>query len=553
VRGAVLLVLLLLLATGLAGCERPHIAIAGKEPKAATEPRLEMPKPFDLSKGHDIGTIPAPVWKPGYHFTYSEAGARDVQQSGKAYQLNHTASETVSWGPRQAGNYTVVHVDESPFGETTYLALHTDDDRALGDGPELLAFRDAHLDALDAGIATRCNSQFNCTPYASIHDEASEAPILSFPLRDGPAKREDAPWVSSPWVPTGPLDVVTRVLGLKEVDGPFGPVQAVHVHQDVLFNITDLLRDAEPAAEAGGVTDLAFNGTMRASRDVFYAPSLLNVVLDQAVSEGTLVQSYRESGHNQSFTQTWRSWQTVRLTAATYDPSPPLSLLEVYAVLRSGGAFATQGIHLDLDPSVVSIADGESTVIRVVDEGATRASRVRIDVWSPEGVVLASTEGRSMTFTPLQVDPYLVVASAYGADGRLLDRSYRSLAATYQGEVQVECALVVDAATSCPGVELPYGSSISSLDLVAVATDGSSSLPVPTPARLAIDMGDGQEISSDAQSGIAVLHVDYPFMRQPWTARYRPDVAVAMTVSFTILVWPGWMPSSVYLAAAQSP
>lgn len=553
-RGVVASVLLLCLGTALAGCEHPHIVEQGK---AAAEAAFTMPDPVDTAKGRDAGAIAAPVWKPGYHFTYTEQGARDVQEAGKSYRLNQTAGARTLWGPRQGLNYTVVRVDTGAFGDTTALALHMDEGQATG--PRLLGFQVDHLTPLDAGIATSCSSHLNCTEYPFLLGADDAAHILDFPLRDGPAHRDQVESIDAPWMPEGPIDVATLVLGVKDVPGPFGTVAAVHVHQDFSLNITDLLREVEGTGTSSGaraddgVTDLRINGTMHASRDVYYAPSLLNVVLDQAMSEGTLVHTYVQDGHHEAYTQTWQDWRRSTLTAATYDPRPAMGLQEIQATVRADLPFGSPRISVTVDPLDPNVADRESSHVAIRPIAATAAS-TRIDVWSPTGAIVASTHEAALDFTPTTVDPFLVVASAYDAEGRLVDRQYSGIWAWYGGSATVQCPLVVDATTSCEGVALPRGLSLSYLSVLAQAVDAfGGTAPVPIPARLAIDTGDGQEISSDAHSGFGAVSVRDPWMESPWTAYYKPQAAAAMSVTFSFDLTPGWMPNSVYVAAAGSP
>lgn len=541
-RPVAFLVLALVCATALAGCSNPK-----KGAQERDEPAVELPE-LVLPEGQDFGSMPAPAWKPGYHFRYEDAGALEVHSTGEGFRGNESEDVVLAWGPRQGLNYTVVNTD-SVLGEPRALALHRDANLGAGERPDLLAVQPQHLQPHHAYLQDYCSYNGNCTLMVSALDEGDGVAALSFPLKDGAVSKDVVEHgLETPYIPVGPVAVVTRVLGYNEVDGPFGKVRAVHVRQDFRINFTALLEEAKDDAPAG-ITDLNITGELAASRDVLYAPDLLNVVLDQSTSEGRYTWSFRKGGQPQVHEQTWRAWSRSRLADASFEPQPAMPLAEIGAMLRFPTSSAN-GAGLLLSSSAY---DSNLALREAVTYEATTAAQdvaaIRIDILDAHGSIVSTQHGRKASFQPPAVGPYLVVAYAHDEDGVLVDRDYATLYAYYQGQATLECdPLILDGSTSCDSWDLPEGSHIQFLAIGAAINEPAT--VASTPGRLVLDIGDGREISSERTGSTAYLWLEDPGMGYDiWSVTYRPDAAVGMTVDLDIDLWPGSVPSWVYMQA----
>ena len=362
------------------------------------------------------------------------------------------------------------------------------------------------------------------------------------------ATKQEAEWSDRPYVPLDPLQVVTRVLGFKEIDGPFGPVQTVHVHQDYVVNFTRVLDDWEE--EGAGLTDFNVTGDVKASRDVYYAPALRNVVLDQAVSSGEYQGSYRRDGKLQTFSESWRSWSASRLTDVILEEGEAMSLEELAAMLQSGASHPDPSavrVRVDVMPYDINVAEGESTNIEATLSAGAPPTEIYIEVFDAGGDIVASDEGTKLEFSPDEAGPYLAVAYALDETGEVVDQASQTISAYFEGTLSVDCALVADGATACPGMSVPLGPSIAYLSAFATINDPAASLNLP--GRLVIDQGDGQEISSDRQGSYASLWMEYPqkaYDDEEWTLRYEPDAGALVTVEYQLSLWPSFLPAYVY-------
>jgi hypothetical protein len=539
------LAVVLLLSASLAGCSNPRrAALAAVEAEAP----LELPE-VDSTRGTAFVTVGGPTWKPGYHFRFEEEGAEERHFVGDGFDGQQAHSEATSWGPRPGLNYTVVGNDTNAFGEVRFLALHREG--YSGERPRLVALEAEHLEARDAYVSDYCTHfRSDCAPYVSVYGDKDEVPPLAFPLRDDVAGKEEAGSSWRPYVPLEPIAVVTRVLGFKDVDGPFGPVQAVHVQQRFTVNFTDVL--AQWRQDQPDLTGFALDGEVHATRDVYYAPALLNVVLDQAVSHGHYNGSYQRDGKAQGFRESWRSWSSSRLVDASLEEGEALSLQEVSALLRAQASPSPEAgvvVSLDGPKEELNVAAAAAATLTATLAGTTSAT-VRIDVLNALGVVVASDEASSLAFTPTLPGPYLAVAYALGSTGRALAADSWPVRAYYEGTLAVECEpLAFDGATACPAMPVPMGPAIGYLRGEALIND-----PLATASlrgRLVVDQGDGQEVSTDQNGGSASLWLDSPQwdLGQDWLLRYEPDVGVTVSVEYGLVLWPAHLPSYVYEAA----
>ncbi len=562
---AALAVTAFLLATLLAGCSNP---IQRVQPDAGSaDVPLELPS-VGLERGADVGLIGVPAWKPGYHYRFEQDGARQSRSTASGPDGLTSDAEDEQSAATEAYNYTVARIEQQ-LGETRVLALQSGD-AVAANGP-LLSFDPAHLKPLPAGLGETCGpggpghwhpsygggyGSAECTAYAYVTGATDASPPLSFPLRDGKPRQERIDASDSPALPLGPVVVVTSVLGLKEVDTAFGPMQAVHVHQRFAANLTqaaERLREQEPEAELGVLLAGSVNGT----RDVFYAPSLLNVVLDLAVTEADYGGSFVRDGEVHAFHEAERSWTRLRLVEATLEPREELSMAEVRAALASGasasGLLWRDSLLLEVDSSGLNLAADEQADIRVT--GAADSVRLRIDVLDATGFTVASQDGATMRFQPRAVGPYLAVATATTPEGETLGQDYRVLTAYYLGSVEGRCQPVTaDAVNGCDPVPLPAGWRPASLVARLSASAVSPSVVGPQ-GELVLDFGDGQQMAAPVYGGTATLSVDDParFGRpmDEWTLAYRPDAAVAPSAWYDIELWPGDLPSFVYERALR--
>lgn len=542
-RAAAILSLALLLALVLAGCSNPK-AVKGTVAEAAV---LELPD-VDVGRGTDFVTVKEPVWKAGYRFTYEEQGAEWRQFLGDGFDGERAHSEDTAWGPMPGLNYTIVNNSTDGFGEAHYYALHQDG--FTGERPTLLAIEPENLDPREAYVGTYCGYVGrDCAAYVSVWEEEDPAPPLDFPLKDKEATKREAEWSARPYVPFNAVQVVTRVLGFKEIDGPFGPVQAVHVHQDFVVNFTRVLQDWGDGGSSG-LTDLNMTGDVEASRDVYYAPALRNVVLDQAVSSGEYQGSYRRDGKLQTFSEAWRSWSASRLTNVVLEEGEVMSLEELAAMLHSGASHPDPSavrVQVEALPYDVNVALGESTTVEATLSAGAPPTEIAIEVFDANGDLAASDEGSRLVFTPSQAGPYLAVAYAFDESGELVDQSSQTISAYYEGTLSVDCPLVADGTTACPGMPVPLGPAIAYLNAYATFTDPAAQLDLP--GRLVIDQGDGQEVSSDRQGSAAFIWMEYPrkaFDDAEWTLRYEPQAGALVSVDYQLSLWPSYLPAYVY-------
>lgn len=541
-RAAVVLTLALLVAATVAGCSNP------KAPKLAApeDVPLELPE-IGTERGTDFVTVGAPTWKPGYQFTYQEEGAIEAATSGESPQDTRATAQARTWGPRQSLNYTVVNTDEA-FGEPRFLALQHDEH---SDRARLLSFDPTHLAGQDAYVSTYCpgHGRGDCGDLVYAWGDQDEAAPLDFPLTDKAGTKQSIKRSATPPLPLGPVTVTTRVLGFKEVQGPYGAVQAVHVHQERTVNLT--LVEQEWSGSLGpDVTDLRLDGELHGTRDVFYAPALLNVVLDQAVSFGHYNGSYRRDGELQGFEESWRAWSAQRLTAMALETAPATPVQELAAMLMTGSPASGSsgaGLSLAVNPSDLNVAEDEFSSIVVSLANASAVAQVDVLVYDGQGNVAASTTQNDLVFGPEAPGSYLVVAYARDAKGEVVDRQSTVLYAFYFGSMSVACdPVMLGDVTGCPAVAVPMGYSIAFLSIEASFSEPSA---VPVPGRLVLDFGDGQSLTSERQGTQARLDLESPSMdpfEVPWTLDYESEAGAMTTVTYFIEVWPGWLSPELY-------
>lgn len=549
-------VLALLACTMLAGCSNPIKARTGD---AAEEPAFELPE-LKLPEGQSFGSLPPPAWRPGYHYTYEDEGAMERVTSGSGFRGNQSGSASEAWGPRQGLNYTVVNVtaggDLEAFGETRYLAVQHDVNPAADSWPDLLSFDPKHVEPQRAWVQPYCSYSFHpahgdaCPLVLDVYDEPDDVPILTFPLRDGGGGRQalDQPR-AVPYVPLAGTEVVTRVLGYNEVDGPFGKVRAIHVRQEFQVNATRVLAAARQDAP-DDVTDLNVTGDLKATRDVLYAPDLANILLDLSVSEGSATWSYRQGGQPQQYVETWRAWSRSRLTDATFDIKPSLTLEDIAALQRSPTPAGYQdSVRLASNQYEANTFDPVPFELTLQATGDGIAS-TRIDVVDASGQTLSSSTDGSLSFIPDAVGPYLAIGFALDQQGNVLARDSLHLYAYYQGSTEVPCTLAVEGYQECPSVLLPEATDVMELWIAATFSDGFVS-PVGSAGRLVIDTHNA-EISADRLGSSAYIMLERPAMAgMMWTVRYEPQATVQSTMMLDIYVWPGPLPSWVFLDAVD--
>jgi len=500
--------------------------------------------------------IPSAGWMAGYKFQYAGemhqtkdlhstdpkfmVGGDDHDESGDLYAytvLSTTA--TVDGVPVYLLRAT--KSADSPFAVEALAGFPLG---TIFSGNQLLAVRQSDL---RGGLAFVFPGFLNSPAKLS----ASLSPtlgILRFPLQQGQSWEDGN--ATSGGVPD--TQSSTRVGGLAAVDGPGGKVDAVHIRSvsdaggDVLNGL--LRSELEREGDTVRHLDISFSST----HDVYFAPSLHNVVRDEGTSEVTMdIDATGSDGHAIQVSGTVSSSFAIRLTSATLQPATDLSL---EAIARgdlpapignvtvppvgtsnpptpgSGDSGSPQPASLQLVAARTEVQaggpQGDSVRFTTYAQGVTGLGHT---VTNAAGTVLSQGTGGDFSYGFDTPGRYGVLVSGTASDGRTL-ASKAEVAVSGSAHAAGSCP-PVSTGDACSAFTFEVGPGLQSL---VARADVQSGAGLPPSGTLTLDDGHGTTWSADVTSSRTTLEVrqfDHP---GTWSLTYTPKADVFAQVDYVV-------------------
>lgn len=485
------------------------------------------------AEGEPFEAVAAPAWQPGYRFRYETDGDVSFEYQADGPDGHEGGSEGQSWEGEPGLDYTVLNTQETVDGEAAYLA------RATSEYDETLVA----ILADDLSIRFLGYGAFGCTPVGCHGDEGMGTDSgLRFPLVHGDTWQDTVSAGDGPGL--APMRIDTKVLGVKSVQGPDGPVDAVHVRHLATGDIDALRRMMvqEAGEEGEEVEDIEVEGRIEGRRDVYYAPSLRNVVLDATESVGHVRVSFVEDGQRMSFASDFTVHHANRLVEASFDVTEQVPLADLLAQTPTPPTWpeaqVVRPLLLSIEPAVVNVAEAHEIDV-VADAGGLR---VEVTMTDADGFVVPEGpnghpwlwDDPHATYVLDQPGAYLVTAVARDDYGRVVQVRKAVLEATYQTVFDADCPLVAPG-TPCDVLEFPVGPGSGPVSAIAYVADP---LPVDTPGDLVLSWpnnraigprtGDVAHVSADASGEDAAY----------WTLAYEPQAGVGQRAMYEVLVLP---------------
>lgn len=469
----------------------------------------------------DFAPVANPGWLPGYGFVFTAEGTHgldvDIQQ----------------------GSQHVEQSDTEPFGPTDYLSLRVVDAaaRIRGTGPlylalansqeardafqapdkledegstmdEALAFSPADLSYSVVRIVPGCT---DCPP--SLEQVVGEHPMARFPLARG-----------STWTTRGvrmpgnsgiEATATAEVGGLVTVDGPTGPVEAIHVHHAFAAEQPDL-SDVPPGYEVHRL-DIDLD----AAADVYFAPSLHAIVLQEVAFRvrsdvDVTTPQGRVSGHA---TETLD--YTLRLTGydLTVRAATPLSgvpaLLGTAADVPKGTGVAPAAGALNATGSTQRAQVGDPAVVLSASGANLVPGSLAWEVRDGLGKVRRVAQGERVTFPTTEPGSFTAIVKATDQGGQPLEARF-GFAVDLHGPRTMACGLVVPT-RPCAPVAVPISAGLQAATIRATRTAAA-----PAAGEAALELRQAGQVVASAPfaGGTATVALTGPVATNGWEVAY---------------------------------
>ena len=275
----------------------------------------------------DFAPIAEAGWRPGYTYEYSveSKGNSDgqVTVNGETQNGNAGFQGDENFGPSPLFSYTVFNTETTVDGTPVLLALVQGGTMAaqakaqmplqslVTGNPDVVAFRKSDL----APLYTSTTS-YPGDVRIDVHD-THQPSSMRFPLTGGETWRMEL----------SGLTVESSVGGLVSVKGPSGDVDAVHIQH--VSSLPDGYYDkAMQEAQAQGITVHSLDFSISSEREVYFAPSLHNVVLDIMTLSERVAADFEQDGNHTVIDMTVEATITIRLTGVSLEEGPQRSLAD---------------------------------------------------------------------------------------------------------------------------------------------------------------------------------------------------------------------------------
>ncbi|MEA3189800.1 MAG: hypothetical protein QOD77_382 [Thermoplasmata archaeon] len=480
------------------------------------------------ASGAPFDPIPNAGWKPGYSFDYTVeltgSGSARIEVDGEV-QHQEEPFKGMPVGQRPMTAYRVLDAT-TVDGIPVYLAL--DNHR------NVRAFRQADLQPLAAAVYS-AGTEVSTVSVQASHDDHS---WLRFPLERGDTWRGELRDFDSPIGFDMGVTVESTVYGMESVEGPNGPVDAVRIEHDFAFD-EDKIKDMMLAsADKEGIEVRSLSVDISASRTVYYAPSLHNIVRDDTEVSQSLFARFTQEGKDIKADMEADMTATVRLTRATLEEkaATPLDKLETVKTPRTPQVVTSEGqpaVSLDVKASEAWVNAAEAPTVRITAD-AVGVSSVVLRLIDSTGNIVQQDAGTSTEWTLDQPGRYLVEATARAADGYEV-QAETEVVAGYELTVSAGCATVSTYFLGCDQLLLPVRPGILSLEVSAVrqplaVEEGVGNLYVSGPQNT---------VDAPMQGNEATIRIDAfeeEMFFSDWQAWYAPTAGVMEDVDYHVVL-----------------
>jgi hypothetical protein len=502
-------------------------------------------------------TIPDPGWKAGYTFGH------ELVAEGTFKSTLRTADGDVLEDDEESDDSDPVlfvlkvanSAFESPEGPL-YLAVMTGDNFRVGASN----MGDVRMDSGPAGAAligirprdlqpmrTEVQAQRGCLT----------CPIESATIRFS-ADNDDYSWIRFPlvhkdsWagkVPfdefVGAIDVESEVRGLVSIDGPGGPVDAVHVHHVLENKDLEEQKDKVIAgARREGVDVRKLDIELSSTVDVHFAPSLHAIVSEERRLDLKLHAEFSYDGEDLIGDLEGHAVLRTRLVSYDLTEGPELDLKQAVAALSTppelppipddGGTPPTAGagaLRLTVDQANVNAAETPTVRFTTTATGTGRVTSYQ--VVDAAGTLVAGGSGGDFELVVDEPGVYTATVTGVDGDGRRLQAG-ATVEARYEVTLDAGCAPAsVTDIPGCAEVAFPVNPGLIVIDVAAVRAPLA---PTPGLGTLVLEGPAGEREEAMMTGNEARITIPAPQASGEWKLRYEPTLGVLEDVSYDIRV-----------------
>lgn len=511
----------------------------------------------------DFGSVEAPERSAGHAYGYDVEGELDAR--GAMYidgSLEDRFADNVTLPRQPAVTMEILNASYGPDGAFYLGAVQFAGapDSLVVDGfaSDILgklpiAIRKSDL----AEFAVTTSQTQACDPGCrlavtdiEVGNETELDPYLDFPLTAGKAWDNRIPLDTTHGGDLG-MDVHSLVRGVEAVDGPDGPVDAVHVASAI--NAPDLAIFNEAAAQdfaSQGAEDVTVDARLTGSIDTRYADDVGEVVQERIALDLRLDVGFTADG--QRFEMEVRSIVELTFHLAAVD----LSIGDEHDddALR---AFFSNGVPVR-DPRDEAAPAAGAYAIRVTadraefnvaDDGDVKFNVEATPALPPDDTIIYTVSdafgevstGAGSEFEVSFRDPGLYSVTVQAIDGdRVVQAADQMLvAADHDETVDMNCAALIVAAAdqgSCGTPSVPMRTWTGLRD-AAITIDASNT--AGDGGTLVVEDGAGNTVEMDASDGSGTLTLDDLQDLEAgddWSVSWQRDIAVQEDASLDVLL-----------------